>query len=186
MRIAFLAWGSLIWNPGSLHITGAWSTGGPVLPIEFSRISDNGRLTLVIDEKDGVQVPTQYVPSSHDDLELAITDLKERENTPNRDRIGYIDLANNSHSARAWKLHPKACEIIRAWAQHQNIDAVVWAAIGPRFSERTHEPFSPDAALRYLAALDADTQALALKYIREAPPEVATPVRHRVNIAYPV
>ena len=185
MEIALLGWGSLIWNPGALHIKGKWTTGGPVLPIEFSRISDNGRLTLVIDEKDGVQVPTRYVLNSLDDLELVVTDLKERENTPNRDRIGYIDQLNNTHSARAWKLHPNTCKIIRAWAELQKMDAVVWTAIGPRFFEKTGEAFSADAALRYLATLDAETRAVALKYIREAPAEVATPVRNRVAIAYP-
>jgi hypothetical protein len=186
MKISLLGWGSLIWNPGSLHVTGEWKTGGPILPIEFSRISDNGRLTLVIDEKDGAQVPTRFAFSSLIDLQLAITDLKERENTPYRDRIGYLDLPNNKHNARAWKLHPKAYGIIRAWAEHQKIDAVVWTAIGPRFVEKTGEPFSPDAALRYLATLKGDTRVAALKYIREAPAEVATPVRDLVNIKYPL
>ena len=45
MKIALLAWGSLIWKPGTLHITGHWNTGGPVLPIEFSRI-ERGRSLL--------------------------------------------------------------------------------------------------------------------------------------------
>jgi hypothetical protein len=186
MKIALLGGGSLTWNPGSLHISGEWKTSGPVLPIEFSRISDNGRLTLVIDEKDGAHVPTRSVFSSQNNLQLAITNLKERENTPFRDRIGYIDLPNNTRNARAWKSHPKACKIIRAWAEHQKIDAVVWTAIGPRFAEKTGEPFSTDAALRYLATLKGDTRAAALKYIRAAPAEVTTPVRHQVNMTYPV
>ncbi|HOW68396.1 MAG TPA: hypothetical protein P5055_13320 [Candidatus Paceibacterota bacterium] len=58
MSIAILGWGSLIWNPRDLPITGDWQGDGPVLPIEFTRISDNGRLTLVIDERHGVDVPT--------------------------------------------------------------------------------------------------------------------------------
>jgi hypothetical protein len=41
MSIAMLAWGSLIWNPRDLPISGEWRQAGPVLPIEFSRISDN-------------------------------------------------------------------------------------------------------------------------------------------------
>ena len=186
MKIAVLGWGSLIWKTGSLHTTGEWKTGGPVLPIEFSRISDNGRLTLVIDEKNGAPVPTRYVFSSLTDLRLAITDLKERENTPYRDRIGYIDTLNNNHNSWAWKSHPNACKIIRAWAVHQKIEAVVWTAIGPRFVEKTGEAFSPKAALRYLAILRGHKRAAALEYIREAPPEVATPVRHLFNGNYPV
>ena len=50
MKIAVLGWGSLIWNKGNLRLTTNWTDGGPILPIEFSRISDDGRLTLVIDD----------------------------------------------------------------------------------------------------------------------------------------
>ncbi len=60
MKIAYLGWGSLIWDPGMLPISGDWKPGGPVLPIEFSRISDNGRLTLVIDDVNGVPIETLY------------------------------------------------------------------------------------------------------------------------------
>lgn len=76
MRIAILGWGSLIWHPRDLPISGDWQPGGPVLPIEFSRISDNGlpapqstasrqagRLTLVIDERHGADVPTRFALS---------------------------------------------------------------------------------------------------------------------------
>jgi hypothetical protein len=45
MKIAIVGWGSLIWDPRDLHLATA------ILPIEFSRISDNGRLTLVVDER---------------------------------------------------------------------------------------------------------------------------------------
>jgi hypothetical protein len=42
MRIAILGWGSLIWDPRDLPISGPWQCGGSVIPIEFSRISENG------------------------------------------------------------------------------------------------------------------------------------------------
>ena len=50
MKIAILGWGSLIWNQNGLPVKGQWKKNGPVLPIEFSRVSRDGRLTLVIDE----------------------------------------------------------------------------------------------------------------------------------------
>lgn len=34
-EIAFLGWGSLCWNPGSLPIAGEWRSGGPTLPLEY-------------------------------------------------------------------------------------------------------------------------------------------------------
>lgn len=62
MNITILGWGSLIWDQRDLPISGDWQLGGPALPIEFSRISRDGRLTLVIDECNGVAVSTSYLP----------------------------------------------------------------------------------------------------------------------------
>ena len=44
MKIAILGWGSLVWDSRQLPHSGEWHTGGPVLPIEFSRVSKDGRL----------------------------------------------------------------------------------------------------------------------------------------------
>jgi len=48
MEIAVLSWGSLIWNPKALRINRCWKIDGPLLPIEFARISKKWPLTLVI------------------------------------------------------------------------------------------------------------------------------------------
>lgn len=48
-KIAILAWGSLYWDKRTLAIQSEWNEDGPTLPIAFSRISKDGRLTLVID-----------------------------------------------------------------------------------------------------------------------------------------
>ena len=67
MRIAILSWGSLIKTgvARGLQTASDFSEGGPILPIEFSRVSQAGEragcLTLVIDEQNGVNVPTRYV-----------------------------------------------------------------------------------------------------------------------------
>ena len=103
MAIAILAWGSLIWNPGSLHIDGGWRLGGPTLPIEFSRISDNGRLTLVIDEQCGVPVPTRFALSSLPNVDDAVRDLQRREAAPTARGIGFIDRAGKRSSESALK-----------------------------------------------------------------------------------
>jgi hypothetical protein len=48
MKIAVLGWGSLIWQPRELRISlPIWKTDGPELPVEFARVSMDGRLTLV-------------------------------------------------------------------------------------------------------------------------------------------
>jgi hypothetical protein len=179
MKIAVLGWGSLIWNTGALRLGTDWTDGGPILPIEFSRISEDGRLTLVIDERHGVDVPTRYAQSSLDDLDEAITDLQQREGTL-RNRIGFIDVAHKLTCDRARAKHPVACERIQAWVEDREFDAVVWTALGPRFSEKRGVLFSVDAAVRYIADLQEPTRTRALDYIRKAPVDVVTPLRKKV------
>jgi hypothetical protein len=185
MAIAILAWGSLIWNPGSLHIEGGWRPGGPALPIEFSRISNNGRLTLVIDEQCGVPVPTRFALSTLGDAQAAVRDLQLREGAPTPKGIGIVDSTGAAGNCHAFKKHPRAAEQIRQWAQESNIKTVIWTAIGPRFIEHTGTPFSVDAAIHYLTSLTAPTKTMALEYIRNAPAEVMTPVRMKVEAAFP-
>jgi hypothetical protein len=179
MTSAILAWGSLIWNPRDLPISGEWQQDGPVLPIEFSRISDNGRLTLVIDERHGADVPTRYALSPRLILDEAVADLQQCEGCP-PENTGFLEVATRRISPRAAERHPNACERIRAWATEKGFDAVVWTALGRRFKDRINVPFSPAAAVRYLHGLPTPQKESALEYIRNAPPEVMTPVRQAV------
>ena len=123
----------------------------------FSRVSDNGRLTLVIDERHGVDEPTSYALSALDHLDEAVTDLQKREGCP-RNRIGFIDVKRDLTCDRALTNHPVACARIRIWAKDRHVDAVVWTAIGPRFQEKTGVLFSVDAAVHYLAGLQGPTR----------------------------
>ena len=77
-------------------------------------------------------MPTRYAFSSLSDLDEAVTDLQEREGTPFRNRIGFIDFAHNLTCDRARAKHPVGCERIRAWAEDQEFGAVVGTAVGPR------------------------------------------------------
>jgi hypothetical protein len=47
-KIAVIGFGSLIWSQGELLLSSEWQRDGPSLPIEFARVSQDGRLTLVI------------------------------------------------------------------------------------------------------------------------------------------
>lgn len=96
MNIAILGWGSLIWDKRDLPIVGDWQAGGPVLPIEFSRVSGDGRLTLVIDEQNGADVTTRYARSERVNLSEAVASLQKRENNPPKERIGFVNLVSNT------------------------------------------------------------------------------------------
>ncbi len=102
MRIAILAYGSLIWDEECLapHITGGWRLGaGPRLPVEFCRISPKRKraLVLTIDAQQGHEVATSYTLSKRTVLAEAIADLAARERCDER-HIGFC--VRNERPAR--------------------------------------------------------------------------------------
>jgi hypothetical protein len=181
VRIVILGWGSLINEPRDLPIVGDWQKDGPVLWIEFSRISRKGEragcLTLVIDERCESEVTTLHVLSPRTDLAQAVADLQEREGT-SQDDIGFCVVAAGRFAPNALSRHPKSCERIRAWALEKGFDAVIWAAQSRRFKDALGIPFSPAAALNYLNGLPAPTKEKALQYIHDTPAQTMTPFRH--------
>lgn len=100
-RIAIIGWGSLIWDPKCLSFDRerGWEPRGPVLPLEFSRKSSNGRLTLVLDEVRGVAVGTRVATSDLGNVDLAAKNLASREEVFSDLRIGRVDVA--SHIGRS-------------------------------------------------------------------------------------
>lgn len=180
--IAVLAWGSLIWRPEQLMIAGGWSSGGPTLRIEFSRVSNNGRLTLVIDETNGVPVEAWFAKSTCSKLQDAIDNLREREGANSTLGIGFVDLLANQISDTAKQRHPEAVQVIAAWIRKQGFDAAIWTAIGPRFP---YGPFSVESALAYLRGAQGEVRKKAFEYIRNAPKHVRTPVRERFIVEFP-
>ena len=176
MKIAILGWGSLIWDPRDLPRESFWERPGPSLPLEFSRVSMDGRLTLVIDRDHGDDCETYYVVSPRADLKDAIEDLRSREGTPDKSNIGFVDLQRDRHYGRK----PEAVEVIRAWAQERQFTGVVWTDLKPNFSKQTGTSFSVDAAVAYLKSLPLSARTRALKYIDNAPEEISTPVRREL------
>lgn len=187
MRIAILAWGSLIWEPRSLQTATEFVPFGPVLPIEFSRVSGGNRLTLVIDEVNGAPCRTYVAQSAHAVIGTAKNNLKEREGMAHVNRVGFVDLTTSTESLLAKERHPVALETVRAWATATGHDAVIWTALASNFheEEKAGKPFTVDAAMEYLDGLDKPDLAAALHYIWNAPPEVQTPVRAAVTARWP-
>ena len=184
MSIAILGWGSLIWDPRELPHYGPWKAGGPVLPIEFSRVSSDCRLTLVIDPA-GSPVTTRYAISPRSDILDAVEDLRRREATV-RKNIGFIDIATRKNSRTQFQEQCDVIEPISRWCAEQEVTGCVWTALQPNFLVELEVNFSVDEALRFLETLGKSAREIALNYIRNAPPEVDTPVRHEVSRRWPV
>lgn len=173
MNIAVLAWGSLIWSPRSLKLQGDWCYPGPSLPLEFSRISKDGRMTLVIDPVHGIEQPTYFAKSSFGDLDIAIENLCEREGTIRK----FIGCQSTERSIGS--------NAFSTWLSVNGFDAAIWTALPPNFEEKTGQAFSVTRALEYLSDLDGVSQSNALHYFRSAPPKITTAFRHAVEQMYP-
>ncbi len=183
MKTAILSWGSLIESgvQRGLRIVGEWRRGGPLLPIEFSRISQSGNrekcLTLVIDEENGCDVPTQYAISTFHNLDFTLINLRLVENIRLVHSVGYINLVKGTERGFAKQYTPLSCERIKEWARRHEVDAVVWTSLLPNFEKISGMPFTVDNAVRYVKALPEPYQSSARSYILKSPMEVLTPVK---------
>lgn len=174
MRIAILVWGSLYWDQRSLSTTGEWFFDGPILPVEFCRISGGNRLTLVI-APDFDNVTTLYAISGLADLTSAIENLKIREGAPTNGNIGFINLRNGENHVR--QTNQFLLQILRDWNETKGFDAIIWSDFAPKFSDMINRPFTLQNAIEFIAELPQNEQQAALQYIRNAPDQITTRFR---------
>ena len=111
VKCAVLGWGSLIWKPEELKTAAPFAPNGPLLPIEFCRVSKDGRLTLAIDETFGDVCTAYSAPSAFADRDAAIENLRKREGTI-ASEIGFVEPASGRQSDVAMERHPQAVATI--------------------------------------------------------------------------
>ncbi len=178
MNIAVIAWGSLIWCPGSLSIRTRWRPDGPPLPLEFARISRDGRVTLVIlpgSEDQG----TYWAMSEFTALDEARRNLSEREGAKLADIHFLVRDEGRANAAS-----PEVAERVGAWllARH-DLGAAVWTGLRNNWNEKRGQDFTPGDAVQYLEDLEersgdsGATYDRAREYITNAPPLIDTNVR---------
>lgn len=177
--VKIIAWGSLLWDPRELEMGSGWRHDGPTLPIEFSRIARDGRLTLVVDPADGAAVTTWTCDSSLD-LQDAVQNLSLRERC-SADRIGWVD----TRTGKASPHRPATVRGIRTWCSAAGAKAAVWTALPKTFGPRSGTPFSIPNALAYLGGLTGTVRARAFEYIRRAPLTTMTAVRRSFQARWP-
>lgn len=168
MTIACLGWGSLICHPRNLLITGEWKADGPNLPVEFRRRSDDGRLTLVVTE-DSAPTRVLWCAMTPETIESCAESMRERECPKRPDWIGWWTKQRHSGHLQA--------EAIGAWAVHQGLKGVVWAALPPKWNHKNGIAPTQDEAVAYLRGLSGKQFTDARDYIRSAPRQVQTPWR---------
>ena len=164
MTIACIGWGSLCWDSRELPV-GDWRSDGPILPIEFARRSQDGRVTLVICE-DGTELQTLWAEISASSLQEAAGLLRRREGC-------------NAKGIGRW---PSAAEFpfserVATWAAGLGLSGVVWTALPPKWDNQNGLVPTLAQLKAYLRGLDAATLALAREYLAKAPPQIETPFR---------
>ena len=176
-RIGCLGWGSLLWDPRGLPMSGPFREPGPALPIEFSRVATDGRATLVIDPE-AAAMPTAWAPLRADSLEAAVSALGHRERVrPERwpDWIGG-EMATGARSGAA---STETRESIRSWLEASGLDGVVWTALPMRDPAGRFERPTADRLVDHLRRLEGAAFARAEEYVRRAPAFVRTANRAR-------
>lgn len=168
VRIVCIGWGSLVWDPGVLRCVGDWQTDGPTLPLEFARVSRDGRLTLVL-TPGAAPVPTLWCELNYHTGEAAQAALAGREGTA-------------IHAIGLWPgqppKHATGYAEISQWGKDRGFDAVTWTALRPRFDGVDGAgPKDAAAAASYLGTLSGDALVRASEYVRRAPDQVRTGFR---------
>lgn len=173
-HIAILGWGSLLWESGSEFDRwhDEWRFDGPVIKIEFSRVSSSrlNALTLVVDLEHGVETQVAWCLSRRRDPEDAVADLRSREGTTMRN-IGRVLLGSNPIPDE------QPAKDIAAWARAQKLDGVVWTQLASNFESEVKQPFSVAEAVAHIRRLPPASKAKAAEYVWRAPEFVRTPVR---------
>ena len=178
---AILGWGSLIWQPKELayNKTFGWQKDGPILPIEFARISKDGRLTLVITEN-GTKVPVLYTLSNYHNLEEAVLNLAVREGS-GRNSIGSYDKNKDTFSSK-FQFENE----IKNWIKNTDFDAVIWTNLCENWNIKNEKgdiirQIEPERRIEYLKELKGNTSAIAEEYIRRTPIEINTDFRKEIE-----
>jgi hypothetical protein len=173
--IACIGWGSLIWDKRDLDVDGEWRADGPLLPVEFARQSNDGRITLVVVQ--GVQpVPTLWSAFNSRDLAKARESLRQRERI-SRSRAG--DLI--AHWRRGEDRSSEPDDTISAWAAGKNLEAVVWTNLKPKFAGIDGRAPTETELIAYLRTLDGEVRAATEEYVRCAPRQIDTQYRRAIQ-----
>ena len=174
MRIAVLGWGSLIWSPRKLKIEDRWKEDGPEIPVEFARISSDGRLTLVI-HPESEAVRTLWSSMALRELDEAIQDLAKREGTSS-DCIGFVDI---THEHELSRFPIEIVRQIRDWTIQKHLDATIWTDLPANFKTKRGVDLTEDSVIEYLRTAPDAIRTKTKEYVTKAPTQVSTKIRRR-------
>lgn len=171
MPIAVIGWGSLVTSPGALQLRSRWHRDGPLLPVEFARISGGNRLTLVIHSSSRNQ-QTLWAVAASEDLAEVRGNLRVREG---KTRLEWIHTASTD-DAFSDGIADSVKESVLAWLkQKPELTGCVWTGLASNWEEKRKCNYSPADAVAYLRSLGDPASARA--YVQTTPPQIQTEAR---------
>ena len=174
MKIACIAWGSLIWEPGPLRLASDWRPDGPMLPLEFVRDSDDSdELALVLHEPAPPQ-PTRWALLDTADLGEAREMLRAREKIRPEWPQWVGSLPDPVPPGLPAPTPAAVVADIAAWMRARDVEAAVWTALRAKFAGVSERAPSAHEALTLLSGLEVETRANAEEYVRRIPAEIRT------------
>ena len=170
-KIACIGWGSLIWRPERLKIQNHWFEDGPILPIEFTRISSDNRVTLIIDTE-AKPIRTLWALMNCNDIDEAKKSLIEREGVKKDSLIHWVNQTDN--------VTDEIQVGIQNWLKEKSIDSAIWTGLS--FSTKTDNK-RPSIAkiIAHLNEIEHNERQLAEEYIRKAPRQIDTEYRRQIE-----
>lgn len=171
LRIACIGWGSLIWDSRDLNIPESkWQTDGPLVPVEFTRFSQDNRVTLIIDSL-ATPITVLWAELQQTNISDAKSLLAKREGC----RIRMI------HSVTVNEIVEDALLIdIQRWLREKSMDAAIWTGLSYSAKSNNQRP-SEDEVIKWLRALEGDELRKAEQYIRQTPKQIETKYRKRIE-----
>lgn len=173
MNIVCIAWGSLLWKPAPLKLASGWHPGGPRLPIEFVRKSDDSAEVALVLCEGARPMPTYWAYLDAPDLAAARAMLGAREkiSAGRPDHIGtWPPVEGAGTDAR-----------IAAWLARMRIDAAVWTALPAKFAGEAGRVPTPHEVVEALERLPAGERAQAERYVRCTPAHIDTDYRRFIE-----
>tara|TARA_B100001287_G_C22547998_1_gene465455 strand:- start:349 stop:903 length:555 start_codon:yes stop_codon:yes gene_type:complete len=166
--IIYLGWGSLLWEPSNLKIKSPWIISPIKLPLEFSRISDkgSGRLTLVIDKKNGTMNNIYFAIADTNNVNEAIKSLKIREKTKSKN-IGFININNKKYRIND-NISSNLYNDIFNWGKSIKAKAIIWTNLNSNWKKIRDKNYSVEDAFDYLKNSTENSRKDILKYISKA------------------
>ena len=145
-----------------------------MIPVEFARQSQDGRITLVV-------VPTVrpvrvlWALMDGEDIEEMKKCLKDREGVSNPEHIGIWTRESGSSAG---------ISAVSDWALARNLEAVVWTALPPKFENTNGRLPTEEEVVTYLRRLTGTRRDEAERYIRRTPRQIDTAYRRRIEAEF--